>query len=122
VLEQAESNIAKMQYNSKKKLRIITGENAMYRHTPLHEAIIYAAKKSGMAGATLYRGIMSYGEKSQIRSFRFFALSQDLPVVIEIIDSEKKIIEFLEILKKMMEKCNEKGLITVESTSVIQFE
>ncbi len=111
-----------MQQKLNKKLRIITGENAMYRHTPLHEAIIYAAKKSGMAGATVYRGIMSYGKKSQIRSFRFFALSQDLPVITEIIDSEEKITGFLEILKKMMKKCNEKGLFTVESINVIHFK
>lgn len=108
-----------MEKTNNKKLRIITGENAMYRHTPLHEAIIYAAKKSGMAGATVYRGIMSYGERSQIKSFRFFALSQDLPVITEIIDSDKNISEFTKILKKMMKKCNEKGLVTVEDIDVL---
>lgn len=104
---------------SYKKLTIITGESGLYKHTPLHEAIIYAAKKIGMAGATAYKGIMAYGTNSKIRNIRFFELSQDLPIITEIVDKEDHIAQFIVIIKKMMQKCNEKGLITVQEIELI---
>ncbi|PLX21845.1 MAG: hypothetical protein C0599_07390 [Salinivirgaceae bacterium] len=104
-----------------KKLRlcIIVGEAAHYRHTPLYEAIVYAAKKSDMAGATVSKGIMSYGEESKIRSYRFFTLSQDLPVIIQIIDKQEKIQQFIELLEKMLNKSTLKALITTDEVNEI---
>jgi PII-like signaling protein len=104
-----------------KKLRlcIIVGEADHYRHTPLYEAIIYAAKKSNMAGATVLKGIMSYGEESKIRSYRFFTLSQDLPVTIYLIDTQKKVHDFILLLEKMLNKSSLKALITTDEVNEI---
>lgn len=108
-----------MQQIQKSKLCITIGESIHYKHTPMYEAIVYAAKKADMAGATVLRGIMSFGEESKIRSFRFFSLSQDLPITVMIVDRHEKILQFTEIIKKMLKKANRKALITIETVSEI---
>ena len=111
-----------MQTISKKRLCITIGESAHYRQTPLYEAIVYAAKKSDMAGATVTKGIMSFGQESKIRSYRFFALSQDLPITVMIIDTSEKILHFTEIIKKMLKKTNKKALITIDEIQEITLD
>lgn len=108
-----------MNLESKTRLNIIVGEATHYRRTPMFEAIVYAAKKSDLAGATVLKGIMSFGEQSKIRSYRFFALSQDLPVTICIVDNSEKILEFTNIIKKMLLKSGEKALITLEKVDEV---
>jgi uncharacterized protein len=104
-----------------KILSIYTGELEKYSHRPLYEAIVYAAKKANLAGATVLRGIMSFGANSQIHSAKLFELSSDLPVKIEIIDTKEKIEQFTEIVKKMFEKSKSAGLISVQDVKVIRY-
>jgi uncharacterized protein len=104
-----------------KLLCIYTGDLEKYNHRPLYEAIVYAAKKFNMAGATVLKGIMSFGANSKVHSARLFELSSDLPVKIEIIDSDEKIGQFVEIVKKMFDKSKSAGLISVQDIEVIRY-
>jgi PII-like signaling protein len=104
-----------------KILSIYTGDLEKYNHHPLYEAIVYAAKKSNLAGATVLKGIMSFGANSQVHSSRLFELSSDLPIKIEIIDTNEKIRAFIEIVIKMFEKSKSAGLISVQGIEVISY-
>lgn len=106
----------------KKLVRIFIGESDKYKSRPMYEAIVYAAKKKGMAGATVSRGLMSFGANSNVHTMKIFALSTDLPVIIEIVDESRKVDEFLEILDKMFAKANTGGLITMEKVEVIMYQ
>jgi len=111
-----------MELNGQSKLlTIYTGEMEKYNHRLLYEAIVYAAKKSGMAGATVTKGIMSFGANSKIHTTKIFALSADLPMKIEIVDSEDMIGRFIKVVEKMFDKSNSAGLITVTDTLVVQY-
>jgi PII-like signaling protein len=102
-------------------LRIFIGESDMIDHKPLYEAIIYEAKKQGLAGGTVLKGIMSYGASSMLHTAKLLDISQDLPIVIEIIDHADKIDPFLEILNEMFEKCKCGGIITTEKVNVAYY-
>ena len=99
-------------------LSIYTGDLEKYSHRPLYEAIVYAAKKAGMSGATVFRGIMSFGANSQVHSAKLFTLSSDLPIKIEIVDEKQKIQTFVEVVKKMFEKSKSAGLIAVQDITI----
>lgn len=99
-------------------LRIFVGEYDKYKHTPLYEEIVYAAKKAGLAGATVLKGVMSFGANSRIHKSKILAISEDLPMVIEIVDKPEKIAEFKEQLDHMFEEANSGGLITEEKVIV----
>ncbi|MDZ7740483.1 MAG: DUF190 domain-containing protein [Bacteroidota bacterium] len=110
------------QEEEKKLLRIFIGESDKYKSRPLYEAIVYAAKKAGLAGATVTRGLMSFGANSRIHTLKILALSTDLPVIVEIVDEINKINPFLEVLDKMFEKCGASGLVTMEKIEVIRYQ
>ncbi len=105
-----------------KLLTIYTGEMEKYHHRLMYEAIVYAAKKSGMAGATVTKGIMSFGANSKVRTTKIFALSTDLPVKIEIIDSADMVERFVNVLQKMFNKSNSAGLVTVSDINVVLYK
>jgi len=108
-----------MSLNKKAKILIIyTGELDKYKFRPLYEAIVYAAKKSNLAGATVTKGLMAYGANSKIRTSKIFALSNDLPIRIELVDNEDKIIRFITVVKKMFDKSNSAGLIITQDANV----
>jgi PII-like signaling protein len=98
-------------------LRIFLGENDRHEHRPLYEAIVLKAREMHLAGATVLRGPMSYGHSSRLHTTKILRLSEDLPVVIEIVESEEKINEFLPILDGMMGS----GLVTLEKVQVLQY-
>jgi PII-like signaling protein len=98
-------------------LRIFFGENDKFHRLPLHEAIVLKAREMHLAGATVLRGHIGFGHSSRIHASKFFRLSQDLPVVVEIIDSQEKIDSFLPVLDGMMSS----GLITMERAEVLQY-
>ena len=98
-------------------LRVFIGENDRYRTKPLYEAIVMTAREMHMAGATVLRGPMSFGKSSRLHSARVQRLSEDLPMVVEMVDSQEKINEFLPVLDGMMGS----GLITVERVQVLQY-
>ncbi len=98
-------------------VRIFLGESDKWQGRPLHEAIVLEAKKAGLAGATVFRGFMGFGAHSQIHTAKILQLSEDLPILIEIVDSEEKIQAFLPTLEQMVRE----GLITMERVEVIQY-
>ncbi|MEX0799629.1 MAG: DUF190 domain-containing protein [Dehalococcoidia bacterium] len=96
-------------------LRIFIGESDRWQGKPLHLAIVEKARESGLAGATVLRGIEGYGAKSVIHATRLLDLSTDLPIVVEIVDREEKVMAFLETAEEMIED----GLVTVERVRVV---
>jgi PII-like signaling protein len=103
-------------------LRIFTGEIDRIGHTPLYEAIVKAARTAGIAGATVMRGIMSFGASSRIHTAKLIDISEDLPIVIEIVDKEDKINSFLPTVNDLMQKCGRGGLITLEKVQVLYYQ
>jgi len=98
-------------------LRMFIGESERSDHKPLYEAIVLKARELQMGGATVLRGPMGFGKSSHLHSAKILRLSEDLPMVIEIVDSQAKIDAFLPVLDKMMGS----GLITVEKVQVLQY-
>jgi PII-like signaling protein len=98
-------------------LRIFIGEDDKFNGSPLHEAIVLKARESHLAGATVLRGPMGFGASSRLHTTKILRLSEDLPLVIEIVDSEDKINGFLPTLDGMMTS----GLITLEKVQVLQY-
>jgi PII-like signaling protein len=105
-----------------KLLRIFIGELDKYKHQPLYEALVRAAKEQGIAGATVLRGILSYGASSRIHTAKLLDLSFDLPIVVEIIDHNDKIEAFLETANRMIEEAACGALITIEKAEVIHYK
>lgn len=99
------------------RLRIFVGEAAHYRHQPLYHAILLEARKMGLAGATVMRAMEGFGPSSRIHSTNMLDLSADLPVVIEIVDSEAYLNQFLPVLDQMLDH----GLVTIDPVSIIQY-
>jgi len=104
-----------------KLLRIFIGEADKHGHQPLYEALVHAAKKQGIAGATVLRGILSYGASSRIHTAKLLDLSFDLPIVIEFVDHNEKIEQFLETANQMIEEAGCGALITIEKVEVIHY-
>ena len=98
-------------------LRIFVGESDRFQHKPLYEAIVLKAREMHLAGATVLRGPMGYGHSSRLHTAKILRLSEDLPVVVEIVDSEERINLFLPVLDGMMTS----GLITLERVAVLQY-
>lgn len=96
-------------------LRIFIGEADKWHGKPLYEEIVYLAKKEKLAGATVVKGFMGFGCKSHMHTAKLLRLSEDLPVIIEIVDSEEKIRGFLPQLDTMVRE----GLITLEKVNVV---
>ena len=102
-----------------KLLRIYTSNTDKFKHKPLYEVIVYAAKKQGLSGATVLKGIMGFGASSTINSVKFWEVSEKLPVIVEIIDEDKKIDNFYETIKPYFDKVEKGILITIEEANVI---
>jgi hypothetical protein len=98
-------------------LRIFIGESDCWEHKPLYEAIVLAAREAGLAGATVLRGPMGFGKSSHVHTAKALRLSVDLPLVIEIVDSEEKVNAFLPRLDKMITG----GLVTLEKVKVLHY-
>jgi PII-like signaling protein len=105
-----------------KLLRIFVGESDKLNHVPVYEKIVIEARKAGLAGATVTKGIMGFGASSRIHTSKVLRLSEDLPLVIEIVDAEKKIEDFIPILNSIFEEANSGGMITMEKASIIKYQ
>jgi uncharacterized protein len=103
--------------NDAVSLRIFLGEDDRHDGKPLYEAIVLAARTAGLAGATVLRGPMGFGHSSRLHTAKILRLSQDLPLLIEIVDSEEKINAFLPTLDAMMGS----GLVTMEKVKVLRY-
>lgn len=98
-------------------LRIFIGEADKWNGKPLYEEIVLMAKREGMAGATAIKGFMGFGRKSHLHTAKILRLSEDLPIVIEIVDGEDKIKNFVAKLDTMVKE----GLITLEKANIIMY-
>ena len=96
-------------------LRIFVGESDRWKGKPLFEAIVREARRQGLAGATVFRGFEGFGARSRIHTSRILRLTEDLPILVEIVDSEEKVQAFLPVLDDMVQE----GLVTVEKATVI---
>jgi PII-like signaling protein len=101
-----------------KLLRIFIGESDKWKGKPLFEAIVLEAKARGLAGASVFKGFMGFGAHSRLHTSKILQLSEDLPVMIEIVDTEEKIEAFLPILDEMVQE----GLLTLEKVQVIRYQ
>ena len=99
-------------------LRIFIGESDRHGQHPLYEAIVLKARQTGLAGATVVRGVMGFGKNSVIHTAKILRLSEDLPMVIEIVDSADKVEAFLPALDEMMND----GLVTMERVKVLHYK
>jgi len=100
-----------------KLLRIYVGESDTLKGKSLYEAIVLKARELNLAGATVFRGIMGYGASSRIHSIKLLRLSEDMPVMIEIVDSEDNINKILPFLDETVKE----GLITIEKVTIFKY-
>jgi len=100
-----------------KLLRIFIGESDRWEHRPLYEAIVLKARELGLAGATVLRGPMGFGAASRLHTAKILRLSDDLPLIIEIVDTEEQIQRLLPHLDEMVTG----GLVTLEKVQVIKY-
>jgi PII-like signaling protein len=100
-----------------KLLRIFVGEHDRWKNQPLYIAIVEAARKGGIAGASVFKGVEGFGARSVVHAARVFDLSTDLPLLVEIVDSEEKIRAFLPALEEMVSE----GLVTMENVEVVWY-
>lgn len=98
-------------------LRIFIGESDKWEGKPLYEALVLKAREMGLAGATMLRGLMGYGAASRIHTAKILRLSEDLPVIVEIVDSQEKIASFLPVIDEMVQE----GLVTLEKVQVLLY-
>lgn len=98
-------------------LRLFIGESDEHAGRPLHEAIVLAAREMGLAGATVLRGAMGYGRSSRLHTAKILRLSEDLPVVIEMVDGAERIDGFLARAEPMLGSC----LVTLETVRIVRY-
>lgn len=101
-----------------KLVRIFLGESDRWKNQPLYIAIVEAMRGAGLAGATVFKGIVGYGAHSVVHAARIVDLSSDLPIVIELVDTEEKVEAFLPTLDEMVSE----GLVTIETVRVIAYK
>lgn len=101
-----------------KLVRIFLGESDRWKGQPLHVAIVEEMRKAGLAGATVFKGVLGFGAHSVVHAARIVDLSSDLPIVIELVDSEERIAAFLPTLDAMVTE----GLVTMEKVEVIAYK
>ena len=105
-----------------KLLRIFLGESDHYRHQSLYDVIVLKAREKGLAGATVFRGVEGYGAASRVvHTAKILRLSEDLPLLIEIVDSEEKILSFLPVIEEILEEVGCGAMITMEKVDVIKY-
>lgn len=104
-----------------KLLRIFVGESDHYMKKPVYQVVVEEARKAGMAGATVLRGVEGFGAASRIHTARLLELSEDLPMVVEIVDNSEKIDGFLGTVEEIFEKAGSGGMITEEKATVIRY-
>ena len=100
-----------------KLVRIFIGESDLWHGRPLYQAIVERVREDGIAGATVFRGIEGFGAKSHLHTSRILRLSEDLPIVIEIVDTAVRIDALLPVLDEMVDD----GLVTIESVQIVSY-
>ena len=104
-----------------KLVRIFVGESDILHHSPVYETIVLEARKQHLAGATVFKGIMGFGKASRLHTSKILRLSEDMPMIIEIVDEEEKIEKFLPFIHDIFEEANCGGLVTIEKAQIIKY-
>ena len=105
-----------------KLLRIFISNTDKFKHAPLYEVVVFAAKRYGLAGATVLKGIIGYGGGSAINSTKFWEITEKLPVVVEILDESEKIEQFTKTILPYFEKLKNGCMITVEKANIVLYK
>jgi PII-like signaling protein len=103
-------------------LRIFIGSSDLVDQQLLYEKLVFQAKKSGMAGVTVTKGIMSYGASSVIHSYKFWEVTDKVPVIVELVDEEQKIRDFLDLIWPTLESMKYGCLVTLDRTQVLMYK
>lgn len=104
-------------------LRIFIGETDKLDHRPLYEVIVMKAREMGMAGATVLRGVQGYGADSRvIHTAKILRLSEDLPIIVEMVDTDEKIRNFISVVGDLLEQAGCGGMITDELAHIVQYK
>lgn len=103
-------------------LKFFIGSTDQINQTPLYEYIVFQAKKKGIAGATVVKGIMGFGASSVIHSYKFWEVSDKVPLVVELVDEEEKIRAFYEGIRPQLEAMKYGCLVTMEKTNVLLYK
>ena len=103
-------------------LKIFIGSTDQFSQTPLYEYIVFQAKKNGIAGATVTKGIMGFGASSVIHSYKFWEVSDKVPLVVELVDEEDKILSFYEIIRPQLETMKYGCLVTMDKVKVLLYK
>jgi Uncharacterized conserved protein len=105
-----------------KLLRIFISNTDKFKHNLLYEMVVFAAKRYGLAGATVLKGVMGYGSSSVVRSVKFWEITEKLPVVIEIVDESEKIDMFVDKILPWFDKLRYGCMITVEKANIVLYK
>lgn len=108
--------------NAVSVLRIFIGSTDQVNQQPLYEYLVFQAKKKGIAGATVTKGIMGFGASSVIHSYKFWEVSEKVPLVVEMVDEEVKIREFFEEIRHLLEEMNYGCMVTIEKVEVLLYK
>jgi hypothetical protein len=112
-----------MESNSKAAiLRIFVSSTDLYNHESLYEHLVFQAKKEGIAGATVLRGVLGFGASSVIHSIKFWEISDKVPTVVEMIDDHDKLLAFYEGIRNQLETMKYGCLVTMETASVLLYK
>ena len=104
-----------------KLLRIFLGEADRLDGKPLYELLVLKAREAGLAGTTVLRGIEGFGARSRIHTAKILRLSEDLPVVVEIVDTEEKVRSFMPMVDEMFQRSGSGGMVTLERAEIIRY-
>ncbi len=107
-----------MQLHTGERLRIYTGEQAKLAHRPLYEAIVHEAMQQGMAGATVFKGVLSYGHDQKLHTAKLIEFGVNLPMVVELVDTPEKIESFLVLLQTLIRDSGDRAMVTREEVDV----
>ena len=112
-----------MEINSEAKLlRIFISSTDKFKHAPLYEILVFAAKRYGLAGATVLKGSMGYGGSSAISSMKFWEITEKWPVVVEIVDEAEKVEKFAETILPYFEKLRYGCMVTIEKATIVLYK
>lgn len=106
-------------YAKAKRLRIYISSTDKFKHSPLYEVIVYSAKRNGITGASVLKGIMGFGASSEVYNSKLWEITEKVPLIVEIIDESDKIDSFFELIKPYFDKIGKGHIITIEETTVI---
>ncbi len=104
-----------------KLLRIFIGESDKIDGQPLYEALVHKAKEKGLAGATVLRGIEGFGAASRIHTAKILRLSEDMPIIVEIIDTQEKVNLFMPEVDDLFQRSGSGGMVTLERAEIIRY-